>query len=598
MASNIYDYITEQEASYKASSVPITDGYSWSMYDHVKKTTLYKNSKYTTGADDGSRPYKNIIKPIAKLAYRSEGFDVKDIEIYIDNADEYYKSFLLKKFHDRWAIKKQIDSLIDQIVNTAFDYGGVLVKKTRDSVEVVNFQNLAFCDQTDIISGAIGELHEMTVEDLQEMRGIWNDDAIDMLISQSKDERGTTQANTKAKTPSKYCEVYEVRGMFPKTWMNDENAKAEDMEYLDEHEYERQVHIVAFGRGANLAEKKGINLFKAFDPEIRYKFMGRGGKAEKIPGRALNCGGYEELFEPQVWVNYSAIQLKEMLDVASLMIIQTSDTGYATKNNLKDLEQGEIMTHSPNEPATQLNFQVVNEAAFNNNIAAWEALAKTTGSASDPLLGITPSSGTPFALEQLKTQNALQEHEYQRGINATFVNELYMDWILPLVVKDVMKGDKWMDSLSLEEMQSVVENVIDNEYLGRFKKDLLKGKLHTPEEKESIKSFAKQVFMKDNRKFLEILKNEMRNLPMNVKVNVAGKQSYLAQMTDKLSNIFRQVIANPQILQIPQFAKIFNQILESSGISPVDFTTMVMPDQQTKPTTPEVAPTESAPVAA
>ncbi len=57
---------------------------------------------------------------------------------------------------------------------------------------------------------------------------------------------------------------------------------------------------------------------------------------------------------------------------------------------------------------------------------------------------------------------------------------------------------------------------------------------------------------------------------------MAGKSKNLASMTDKIVNIFRFAFSNPagfaQTMQIPGMAKSFNQILEFSGLSPVDFT--------------------------
>ncbi len=68
---------------------------------------------------------------------------------------------------------------------------------------------------------------------------------------------------------------------------------------------------------------------------------------------------------------------------------------------------------------------------------------------------------------------------------------------------------------------------------------------------------------------------------MSVYFNVAGKQKNLAGNASKLSNIIRQIIANPQgfvqAMQIPQVAKTFNQIMEASGLDQVNFGAMKAP---------------------
>ncbi len=82
----------------------------------------------------------------------------------------------------------------------------------------------------------------------------------------------------------------------------------------------------------------------------------------------------------------------------------------------------------------------------------------------------------------------------------------------------------------------------------------------------------------------KLIAGEMKKAPISVKINIAGKQRDLSGMTDKLVNIVRQVLAAPQMLENPQLSKIFNQILEYSGISPIDFSTFKAPVQAPLPT--------------
>ncbi len=64
---------------------------------------------------------------------------------------------------------------------------------------------------------------------------------------------------------------------------------------------------------------------------------------------------------------------------------------------------------------------------------------------------------------------------------------------------------------------------------------------------------------------------ELESAPIDLKIDIAGKQKDLAGITDKLVNVFQTIIANPGVLQNPQSAKIFNKIIEYSGLSPIDF---------------------------
>src|SRR5690606_14938177 len=124
------------------------------------------------GENDGSRPFKNIIRPILNVAYRTEGFDVKDIVPFVNDLKNYYKSFLVKKFHPRWARENDIDTFIDDMVESYVDYGLALVKNVNDvRPEVVELQTIAFCDQTDILGGPLCILHAYQPDELADMKG-------------------------------------------------------------------------------------------------------------------------------------------------------------------------------------------------------------------------------------------------------------------------------------------------------------------------------------------------------------------------------------------------------------------------------------------
>ena len=71
-----------------------------------------------------------------------------------------------------------------------------------------------------------------------------------------------------------------------------------------------------------------------------------------------------------------------------------------------------------------------------------------------------------------------------------------------------------------------------------------------------------------------------------MQISVAGRQKDLSKMTDKLTNIFREVIVNPQVLQDDNAKKVFNEILEYSGLNPITFTNT----QQVQPPIEAVAP--------
>src|SRR3990167_2232137 len=79
----------------------------------------------------------------------------------------------------------------------------------------------------------------------------------------------------------------------------------------------------------------------------------------------------------------------------------------------------------------------------------------------------------------------------------------------------------------------------------------------------------------ENKQILEILKDEFKDIGIKIDINIAGKQKNLIALTDKIFSIFQFAFANPQgfqqVMQIPGMSKSFNDILEFSGLNPVDF---------------------------
>lgn len=559
--SNVFDFILKSVTDYKTARVPLAENWDWNMWQHIQRTVLYKNSKFLEGPNDGNRPFKNIVRPILNVAYRTEGFDVKDITPFVDNEDEYHKSFLVKKYHRKWANRNGMDTFIDETVESIVDFGLGLVKDVGQTrPECVPLQSIAFCDQTDILAGPIGILHPMTPDELDAMRGKWDEDRINEAILMAKNEKATLpQGGTKAKTPGKHIDVYELHGVMPESWVDD--ASSPDR-------YVRQAHYVTFYTLEN-GTKQGISLFKGRERRQIFKAH----KRDPIYGRACGFGGVEELFEPQQWTNYSEIQLKEMLDAAALSILQTADPTIAGRNRVDDLDKNEILLYDTAYGGlSKVDTVPRGFDKFEANLQRWEANAMTIGSASEGSLGKSPASGTPFALQNLIVQEGNGMHDYRRGKHASFAGEIWRDWVLPHLVRDINQGQKFLDELSVDEMQEVVERVVNNLANQKIKAKLLTGEVPTDEEMDLFREVTKSQFIKGGQKrFMELLKDEIRDIPVDVEVNVAGKQEYLNDRVVKLTNVFRQIIANPAILQIPGMAKLFNDIIESAGLSPINF---------------------------
>jgi len=563
--ANIFDYITTEEASMDMPVHPI-DGMDFNFHEHVRTTVLYKNSVYTEESSE-DRPFKNITRPMLNLQYRAEGFDVKDIDIYVDNKDKYFMSFLIRKFHETWALENKMDTFIDNLVESYVDFGGALISNINENLRVRKLQSIAFCDQTNLLGGPIGFKDYYSPLDIKDMEKFgWGNPSngatatIDEVIGLADTYKQQDDDMAQSETSGKNIEIYEVHGQFPDYFLGG-----------DSEDYTQQMHIITLYTDPN-GKRQGITLYAGREKEGLFKVILR----DEIFGRALGLGGGEELVQSQVWTNYDIIRINQMLDGAAKVIYKTTDDAFANRNKIKDMKNEEVVTLAENTDIGQMDTTPRNITLFENSIRQWEDHARLMASANESILGEQPKSGTPFALQELVTAESHSLHDYRKGKISTFLEEIYRDWVIPKMAKEVVKGKEFMADLSLDELQKVAEEVT-NYYTNKFViNEILDGRI--PEGVEQFREKFKADFSKDSKKFLKILKDEFNKSPFGVKINIVGKQKYLAGMAYKLSNVFRTVVGNPQVLQDNNMAKLFNEILESSGLSPINFT--VNPVQQ------------------
>jgi len=168
--------------------------------------------------------------------------------------------------------------------------------------------------------------------------------------------------------------------------------------------------------------------------------------------------------------------------------------------------------------------------------------------------------------------------------------------VLPHLGNEINKGSKWLDNLSLEELQEVAEKVSTKEANKKIKRMVLAGKMLTKEEADQFRAVIKEGFMKGGEKrFLELFKDEFKDLALDVSIDIAGKQADLFERVSKLNAIFRTVFtpAGIQVLQTsPAAGELLNQILEGSGLSPINFAGIVQGQPAGQPVVSPMQPKE------
>lgn len=586
MNPSIYSYVKEQENEFETDEMRLGDNWYWNFRNHVQLIFHLKHGIFYTGENNWMRAFKNIMEPMLNLSYWTEDIEVKDTTFFIETKNGRVLSFLVKKYHDEVYVKENnLDTLFDEITESDLDYGGVLVQKTNTKrPERLYLNSVAFCDQTDILGGPIGFKHFFAPDSLRKMKkngwGLESNGAtmsIEELIVLSTDEKDPAgmSEQKKNKVPGKSVEVYVIRGPLPEHYLLD-NDNFDDVY--------NQVQVIAFYTDKK-KNKVGVTLYRKKEDEGNLKFF----TSRPVYQRALGRGVGESLLHPQVWTNFLTIHKTKLLEAAAKIPLVTDDTTLQNKNKIIEMENLELMTIEEGKTVQQVpTAAVANIQLYERSINEWFEHTQLTGSAFDPILGKEANSGTTFRGQERVVAQGRGIHDRRRGQRAKFIEEIYRDWIIPDIVKEILKGQQFLSTLTADEIAWISDQLATNEVNKQIKDRMLSeglSELPSKEEQEMLKTEYKASFSKQgNKKIITILKKDFQDVAVRMGINVANKQKDLALLSDKLLSIFQFIFANPQgfqsAMQIPALAHSFHDILEFSGLNQVDFASLMLPPPQ------------------
>jgi hypothetical protein len=385
--------------------------------------------------------------------------------------------------------------------------------------------------------------HWLTPMDLEKKRGVWNDEAIDAAIA---------LCNKKTKNgPRGSVLVYEVEGEFPKSFIEGES-----------NEYKLQCHYI-------IADKKTeITLYSEELKESAYKYL----PWEEVPGRALGRGIMEAGEEAQVWVNDSIMAEKNAMELAGKSIVQTASKKYAGRNILTELDNGTIIEHEDNKPFTRVELTPSALPVWQNLVERWQAQFDRSTAVTDALRGETPPSGQAFRLQAMVTNQSASQFDYRREEMGIFIREIFMDWILPYLIKKLKKGHTLVSEFSKEELDRIDQAYINSLIKQELEKAVENGEIVDPMQVEELRMEAlEKLATTGSHRYIEIPDNFFDGIKVKIDIVTTGEQQNKQATLESMSNIFQTVAANPAILQDPVLSEIFYSMVETAGasISPV-----------------------------
>jgi hypothetical protein len=563
-----------KDDSTSIGSIELADNLYFSQKNTLDNIYYMTLSKYKSGSRDHlgrEKPFYNVVNFPVDVEVKATDIDTANILIESDEPAFEVQALLLTKETYNWMKEINFAKTLNRFGETLSRYGGVIFKRSINgkelNIDIVNWLSVA-TDMVDINNGAIVEYHYMSPVELWKKKGSWENiqEAIDAATKDGNDNK-SNQSNTFK------VEVLEVEGEFPRSYItgNDE----------DEHEYSWQHYfLMTNGRGNSNDSESNIILFQEELKNGRnYKYMYR----KEIEGRALGLGVVEQSFESQWWINDAKITEKRAFELAGKVLLKTNSQTIMENNVSTDSDTGDILFLEQGEDINMLNTTTNSMPVFQNIVSSWESNLQKLNNTFESVSGEELPSGTPFRLGLLQAKQAQTTFDYIREQKGIFLKEIFQDWVIPHLKKQINTEHILKAGFSPEELK-----LIDNRFaqwdamrragqiiLERFDKNAGLGiddefETFTQAEFDALIEDGKEVLARTgDRRFLEVPKGFFKDMTSKVTVVTTGEQKEKGAKLETMNTIFQTIANNPNVLQDPTLKALYEDILNEAGFNPI-----------------------------
>ena len=572
----ICEIVREAETNYTSGTTKLGDYVDFSLRETVEKINAYSYSKHTSGDKDSlgrDKPFFNINSAAQNIWYRATDIDRKNIKFIPETMASVPLVFVANIILKKWMDKNHFGQFLNSWGRTLARYGSAVpkfIEKKGELIPSIIAWNRIICDSIDFDVTPRIEKFYKTPAQLRKMG--YDEKKVDALIVATQ-SRKTLAGQTKD-LKNDFIELYEVHGEMDARLLQDDPDLSDDKEI----KYRQQMQVVSFIKND---ETKGYNDFVLFK-----------GKEEKDPytithlieedGRVLAIGAVEYLFEAQWMQNHTVKNMKDLLDISSKLIFQTSDGNYLGRNILSAIETGDINVHKINEPLTQINNSKGDIVALQNYGMMWRSLGQEITATPDAMRGITPVSGTPLGTTELLTAQSNSLFEIMIENKGLHLEEMLRIYIIPHIRKQLKNKDEILailDSAGIDEIDAMyIPKEAVKRYNQRSKELILTGQpvqqFNPQTEQQAVKEELsamgnKRAFTPEELNWDEVFSDfEWDNIRVEITNENADKQAIMGV----LNEVFKTIVGMQGRPMSPDEKMIFNKILtETSYLSPLQF---------------------------
>jgi len=584
----IYQIVKRAERNLQ-SGRPIKLG-KYASHDHAEKIAMidaYLNSQHISGPVDSlgrEKPFFNIVKAAVNVWWKATDIDRKNIRFKATKKKNWFKSFVATLMLRDWMRKQEFGKFLNDWGYALSKYGSTVLKfveKGDELIPTVVAWDRLICDPIDFENNVQIEKLWLTPAQLKEAG--YNEEKVEEVLREvvSGNETRETIEGEQKDSRTEYIGVYELHGNLPLYYLTNKEE--------DKSVYRQQMHVVFIKKGKTKKEDKELTLYSGKEKQSPYFLT----HLIREDGRTLSVGAVESLFDPQWMVNHSVKQIKDQLDYASKMILQTADPNFLGRNVSTSVESGQILIHQENMPLTQVNNQSHDLPNITNYLMQWKQLAREIGGYHEAITGQTMPSGTPYSLAVMLNREANSLFEMMLENKGLQLEEMLRKYILPFFKKQLNNSDEIALLLEGTELEKYDEAMLPINLKDELMARIMAGTGELPSISALERSIREREALMGGERFIspgkKTWKEYFEDLDTDaIEVEITGENEDKQAVFTTLTTLFQTIAANPAILQNPNGKMIFNKILEESGvISPLEIKS-VSPQPVGMPAMPEV----------
>ncbi len=581
--TDIGEFVRKAEEDFTSGVTHVSKYVDFNFSEDINKIYAYLESKHTEGANKEERPFFNISLARRNIWYRATDIDRSNIKIRATKGQDDVGAMLATVHLQDWMRRENFGSFLNAWgINSAGFNESVLkfVEKGKRLMPSVVPWHRIFCDSIDFKNNPKIEILEMTEAQLR--RQGYDQELVDELCD-ALAKRETTEGEEKD-NKDKFVKLYEIHGEFSRAVYK--KSKGQEPTDGDDDVYFQQMHVITFVATKEKGKYDDYTLYSGKEEKDPYMLAAL---LPEVDGSIALRGAVKTLFDSQWMQNHTAYATKKQLDLASLLLFQTSDPTFVGQNALNALQNGDILIHKVNEPLTMLNNKA-DIAALQNFGAQWKQLGDEITGVSDAMLGIAPKSGTAWRQTEAQLQESHSLFELMTENRGLSIVEMMRVHVIPFLKKQMDTSKEITATLAAHDISkidakhvknsairmsnaAIREKVLNGEEVTKDEQALLTAQ-YAQETQAGLQEQGNQRFFKPSDLNDATWKEVFKDLEWDVEVDVTNENvdKDAASTLNTLLQFFQAKQGQPLT---PEEKFVVEKILRLTGtVSPVELAAM------------------------